>query len=75
MESKALALELESKALALKLEFKALALENENNSQKGVRTVHLASPLTNLQMEILELYSTQLSEQELNELKTLIART
>ncbi|EDN68763.1 hypothetical protein BGP_0052 [Beggiatoa sp. PS] len=35
--------------------------------------MRLPSPLTNLQMELLELYSTQLSEQELNELKTLIA--
>ena len=31
------------------------------------------NPLTNLQMELLELYSTQLSEEDLNEHKTLIA--
>jgi len=36
--------------------------------------MRLSSPLTNLQIEILELYSTQLPEQELNELKTHIAQ-
>jgi hypothetical protein len=36
--------------------------------------MRLATPFTNLQMEILELYSTQLSEQELNELKILLAQ-
>ncbi len=31
-------------------------------------------PLTNLQLEILKLYSTKLDESELNELKLLLAR-
>lgn len=34
----------------------------------------LQTPLTNLQMEILELYSTNLDENELNELKTMLAK-
>ncbi|MDM8523036.1 hypothetical protein QUF80_06640 [Desulfococcaceae bacterium HSG8] len=34
----------------------------------------LQTPLTNLQIEILELYSTNLDESELNELKTVLAR-
>jgi len=34
----------------------------------------LKTPLTNLQMEILELYSTNLAEDELNELKTVLAK-
>jgi len=33
----------------------------------------LSNPLTNLQMEILELYSTELPVEELNELKFIIA--
>ncbi|OQX21306.1 MAG: hypothetical protein BWK80_33870 [Desulfobacteraceae bacterium IS3] len=34
----------------------------------------LQMPLTDLQMEILELYSTNLNEEELNELKSLLAK-
>ncbi len=34
----------------------------------------LQTPLTNLQMEILELYSTNLVEDELNELKAVLAK-
>jgi len=34
----------------------------------------LQTPLSNLQMEILELYSTNLTEDELNELKTVLAK-
>jgi hypothetical protein len=33
----------------------------------------LTTPLTNLQMELLELYNTNLTEQDLNELKLLLA--
>lgn len=33
----------------------------------------LSSPLTNAQLEILKLFSTNMTEEELNELKTLIA--
>jgi hypothetical protein len=33
----------------------------------------LAKPLTNLQIEILELYNTDLNQQDLNELKSLLA--
>lgn len=34
----------------------------------------IKKPLTNLQIEILKLYSTDLSEKELNELKLVLAR-
>ena len=34
----------------------------------------LKEPLTNLQMEILKLYSTDMAEQDLNELKTILAK-
>ncbi len=34
----------------------------------------LTQPLTNLQMEILELYSTDLTEEDLKELKTMLAK-
>lgn len=34
----------------------------------------LTQPLTNLQMEILELYSTELTEDDLKELKTMLAK-
>jgi hypothetical protein len=34
----------------------------------------LQNPLSNLQMEILELYSTNLNQNELNELKTMLAK-
>ena len=34
----------------------------------------LKNPLNDLQLEILELYSTGLTEEELNELKTMLAK-